>query len=147
MISGHFNSVEDVKWDPEGEFIISVGSDQTTRLFAPWKRKEETEVWSSKILSVWLRRLGWSWVWNELSEYSSNFKSSPSNDLFKTAWFGNWVCAVFTLKILVAEILQSHSMIAVQSWVHVQMTFSSCSPRVLENRLCSNSEGGIHDWF
>ncbi|NWX04751.1 ELP2 protein, partial [Caloenas nicobarica] len=44
VISGHFNSVEDVKWDPEGEFIISVGSDQTTRLFAPWKRKEDTEV-------------------------------------------------------------------------------------------------------
>ncbi|PKU48843.1 hypothetical protein llap_814 [Limosa lapponica baueri] len=44
VISGHFNSVEDVKWDPEGEFIISVGSDQTTRLFAPWKRKQETEV-------------------------------------------------------------------------------------------------------
>ncbi|XP_004935233.3 elongator complex protein 2 isoform X2 [Gallus gallus] len=44
VISGHFNSVEDVQWDPEGEFIISVGSDQTTRLFAPWKRKDETEV-------------------------------------------------------------------------------------------------------
>lgn len=50
MISGHFNSVEDVQWDPEGEFIISVGSDQTTRLFAPWKRKQETEVRSAKIL-------------------------------------------------------------------------------------------------
>ncbi|XP_057278991.1 elongator complex protein 2 isoform X3 [Pezoporus wallicus] len=44
VISGHFNSVEDVQWDPEGEFIISVGSDQTTRLFAPWRRKQETEV-------------------------------------------------------------------------------------------------------
>ncbi|NXD16794.1 ELP2 protein, partial [Nothocercus nigrocapillus] len=44
VISGHFSSVEDVKWDPQGEFIVSVGSDQTTRLFAPWKRKHETEV-------------------------------------------------------------------------------------------------------
>ncbi|XP_025894159.1 elongator complex protein 2 isoform X2 [Nothoprocta perdicaria] len=44
VISGHFNSVEDVKWDPQGEFIISVSSDQTTRVFAPWKRKHETEV-------------------------------------------------------------------------------------------------------
>ncbi|NXL44969.1 ELP2 protein, partial [Podilymbus podiceps] len=44
VISGHFSSVEDVQWDPEGEFIISVGSDQTTRLFAPWKRKQEAEV-------------------------------------------------------------------------------------------------------
>nr|XP_047935541.1 elongator complex protein 2 [Anser cygnoides] len=44
VISGHFNSAEDVKWDPEGEFIISVGSDQTTRLFAPWRREHETEV-------------------------------------------------------------------------------------------------------
>ncbi|NWJ04994.1 ELP2 protein, partial [Crypturellus undulatus] len=44
VISGHFSSVEDVKWDPQGEFIISVGSDQTTRLFAPWKRKHEAKV-------------------------------------------------------------------------------------------------------
>nr|XP_056718913.1 elongator complex protein 2 [Euleptes europaea] len=44
VISGHFNSVQDVNWDPEGEFIITVGSDQTTRIFAPWKRENQPEV-------------------------------------------------------------------------------------------------------
>ncbi|XP_043921432.1 elongator complex protein 2 [Protopterus annectens] len=39
VVSGHFNSVQDVCWDPEGEFIVSVGLDQTTRLFSPWRRK------------------------------------------------------------------------------------------------------------
>lgn len=38
VISGHFNEVQDLTWDPEGDFIISVGSDQTTRLFTPWKQ-------------------------------------------------------------------------------------------------------------
>ncbi|XP_067323656.1 elongator complex protein 2 [Anolis sagrei] len=44
VISGHFSGVQDVKWDPEGEFIISVGSDQTTRIFAPWKKGNKEEV-------------------------------------------------------------------------------------------------------
>ncbi|XP_060110502.1 elongator complex protein 2 [Heteronotia binoei] len=44
VITGHFNSVQDVNWDPEGEFIITVGSDQTTRIFAPWKRGNQLEV-------------------------------------------------------------------------------------------------------
>lgn len=37
-IGGHFGDVTDLAWDPEGEFIISTGMDQTTRLFAPWKK-------------------------------------------------------------------------------------------------------------
>uniref|UniRef100_A0A8C3AMH6 Elongator complex protein 2 n=1 Tax=Cyclopterus lumpus TaxID=8103 RepID=A0A8C3AMH6_CYCLU len=42
VISGHFNAVQDLSWDPEGEFILSVGSDQTTRLFTPWRNQDVT---------------------------------------------------------------------------------------------------------
>ncbi|XP_042187984.1 elongator complex protein 2 isoform X1 [Callorhinchus milii] len=44
VLSGHFGAVQDLSWDPEGEFILSVGADQTTRLFAPWRRKEHEQV-------------------------------------------------------------------------------------------------------
>nr|XP_055089835.1 elongator complex protein 2 isoform X6 [Symphalangus syndactylus] len=44
VISGHFHGVQDLVWDPEGEFIITVGTDQTTRLFAPWKKKDQSQV-------------------------------------------------------------------------------------------------------
>ncbi|KFO27399.1 elongator complex protein 2 [Fukomys damarensis] len=44
VISGHFDGVQDLVWDPEGEFIITVSTDQTTRLFAPWKRKDQSQV-------------------------------------------------------------------------------------------------------
>ncbi|XP_073486934.1 elongator complex protein 2 [Aquarana catesbeiana] len=44
VISGHFNSVQGLRWDPDGEFIITVGTDQTTRLFAPWKRKHHAQI-------------------------------------------------------------------------------------------------------
>ncbi|KAM7228719.1 hypothetical protein CapIbe_020007 [Capra ibex] len=44
VISGHFDGVQDLTWDPKGEFIITVGTDQTTRLFAPWKRKDQSQV-------------------------------------------------------------------------------------------------------
>lgn len=44
VISGHFNAVQDLCWDPEGEFILSVGSDQTTRLFTPWRKKDNHQV-------------------------------------------------------------------------------------------------------
>lgn len=44
VISGHFDGVQDLMWDPEGEFIITASTDQTTRLFAPWKKKGRSQV-------------------------------------------------------------------------------------------------------
>lgn len=44
VISGHFDAVLDLSWDPEGEFVLSVGADQTTRLFTPWRRRDGTQV-------------------------------------------------------------------------------------------------------
>ncbi|CAH2283887.1 elongator complex 2 [Pelobates cultripes] len=44
VISGHFNSVQGLRWDPDGNFVITVGSDQTTRLFGPWKKKGQSQV-------------------------------------------------------------------------------------------------------
>ncbi|KAI4879565.1 hypothetical protein NFI96_012594 [Prochilodus magdalenae] len=44
VLSGHFNAVQDLSWDPEGEFLLSVGSDQTTRLLVPWRRKDGSQV-------------------------------------------------------------------------------------------------------
>ncbi|XP_038185627.1 elongator complex protein 2 [Arvicola amphibius] len=45
VISGHFDGVQDLIWDPEGEFIITTSTDQTTRLFAPWKRRGYQDTW------------------------------------------------------------------------------------------------------
>ena len=40
--SGHFGPVQDLSWEPDGgKFLLSVSSDQTTRLHAPWKQEEE----------------------------------------------------------------------------------------------------------
>lgn len=38
-ISGHTKPVTDVAWAKDGAYLLSTGSDQTTRLHAEWKRK------------------------------------------------------------------------------------------------------------
>lgn len=37
-VSGHTKSVADVAWSKDGSYLLSTGSDQTTRLHAAWKR-------------------------------------------------------------------------------------------------------------
>jgi elongator complex protein 2 len=37
-VSGHVQEVQSVAWAPDGSYLLSTGLDQTTRLFAEWKR-------------------------------------------------------------------------------------------------------------
>lgn len=38
VIGGHFNVVQDLAWEPNGLFLITVSADQTTRIHVPWVR-------------------------------------------------------------------------------------------------------------
>ena len=41
-IGGHFAAVQGLSWEPrDGAFLLSVSSDQTTRLHAVWQRESE----------------------------------------------------------------------------------------------------------
>ena len=41
-IGGHFAAVQGLAWEPRsGAYLLSVGSDQTTRLHAVWNRNEK----------------------------------------------------------------------------------------------------------
>ena len=38
-VGGHVKAVMDIAWAKDGAYLLSTGSDQTTRLYAEWKRK------------------------------------------------------------------------------------------------------------
>lgn len=44
MCSGHFGPVDDFIWDASGGFAITVSTDQTSRLHAPWIKESNQEV-------------------------------------------------------------------------------------------------------
>ncbi|XP_048754110.2 elongator complex protein 2-like [Ostrea edulis] len=42
---GHFDEVEDLDWDTDGQFVLTVSKDQTTRLHAPTTCNQGKEIW------------------------------------------------------------------------------------------------------
>ncbi|XP_045446018.1 probable elongator complex protein 2 [Melitaea cinxia] len=42
VVGGHFSGVEDIRWEGEGKYLLSVSLDQTARLHAPWNRDDDT---------------------------------------------------------------------------------------------------------
>eukprot|EP01147_Barroeca_monosierra_P008732 gene8732-1115_t len=40
VVSGHYKGVYDLDWSPNGDFLLTVSDDQTTRLFSVWKNSK-----------------------------------------------------------------------------------------------------------
>lgn len=51
---GHFGEVIDLAWEPQGEFLYSVSTDQTTRIHAPWQRNDN-HVRKSQCITLFLK--------------------------------------------------------------------------------------------
>ncbi|KAJ3642069.1 hypothetical protein Zmor_024887 [Zophobas morio] len=44
-IGGHFSEVTDMSWEPQGAFLVTVSSDQTSRIHAPWSNLGKEATW------------------------------------------------------------------------------------------------------
>lgn len=43
VVGGHFNMVQDLAWEPYGQFLLTVSADQTSRIHVPWARSSFDE--------------------------------------------------------------------------------------------------------
>lgn len=43
VVGGHFSMVQDLAWEPNGLFLLTVSSDQTSRIHVPWVRPSLNE--------------------------------------------------------------------------------------------------------
>lgn len=44
IVGGHYGEVRDLAWEPQGDYLMTVSADQTTRIHAPW-RSSSQESW------------------------------------------------------------------------------------------------------
>lgn len=44
VVGGHYGMVQDLAWEPKGSFLLTVSSDQTSRIHVPWVRSSADEL-------------------------------------------------------------------------------------------------------
>lgn len=99
VCGGHFNAVEDVRWEPtHGRYIMSLSADQTTRIHAPWNKPDgKHDRWNIDWLN-WQKKLTFTYVnffvagtkeWHELARPQVHGYDMQSLALFSGTAFAS----------------------------------------------------------